>query len=1368
MSGLRFLSFFAGLFLGFIFPTVLYGKNPRVGGHFVNYQQHRISNYGLSDGMLSNNVLSVEQDKYGFMWIATSEGLMRYNGQDFVSFTKGTTNVSLSHNYAQYLISTRTGNVWIATSDGLNIYDYRGDSIVVIKEDGSGKGIASNDIICFSETSDGVWVASYDKGIDFYSYETKSFSTLALPAMITNDYITSLYADTVGNLWIGTLSQGLYCYSLKTKSTHYFKMPRVQAIQQDSYGTIWIAAEKLYYIQAGTNTLGNVFIPTTHTSYMGITRIREDNRKMLWVGGVLSLGYLDLEAFHECGQVDYVEIRQQGKYFGEPFRAVNCITIDRDDNIWVGTYGDGVYMIHNHKDKFRTLEHNVLDGTSLSGYKISGICESGGRLYVTMDGAGIDLLDEQMKKSTNYAIGRPNSAGLRNNNIQVVFVDSEQNLWCGNYGISVLYKGSGSFRSYLHNPLQPDKSLLSNTVQALAESADKSIWIGTDVGLTRYRDGKFSNEFYHTIGRRIDTRSIVVVGDYVWLGTYGDGIISLHIPTGKIESFSNNDNLTLNYIHEIKQHGDTLCATTQGGGLILFSLGRKKVIGMLTEANGLQSNYVQTIEFDKGGKIWMATNQGISYISPAGKVRHFDLKDGVLEDGFSCAYKTVDEDGVETIYFGGSQGINYFNPADLPQYTQNTEIRFCELRIDNQVVRPNLLVNGRTPLHENIILAQEIELSNKESFFSIGFAYLDYNNSQHTSYAYKLENFDTDWNDIGKQHEISFRNLPPGKYTLAVKASHITNGAQQQIARMDIIIHPPFYMTPVAYCFYVVFFLLMWYGIWRLSTIKMRARHRINMEKSERLKEEEIHQAKLRFFTNISHELRTPLTLIIGPLESLKLKYPSLSNELQAVSQNARKLLRLVNQLLDFRKIELKKMNLKISYASMTDQIEKAIAEFDYLRIEKNITLSFTSSPLKIVGWYDADFLEKIISNLISNAYKFTPQRGEISIEVSAKDKNGFEWVQLKIQDNGIGIDRKDVDLIFERFYQADTNTEGRGSGIGLNLVKSLVDLHKGTINVNSVLGKGTCFIIEIPIDKNFYDDSELVVPVPVEGSWAQTGVDVPAENPPELAAAQETQANSSIPKEQINILVVDDEIGICEYIKSLLPSYHVIFASNGKEALSILNQQDFDIVISDVMMPEMDGITLCEKIKKNIETSHIPVILLTAKSSIESKIEGLRTGADSYIAKPFHPQHLQIRVEKLIESRAMFKQKFGKTFSVEVEHNDKPSFDEVLLGRIIKYIDKHKSEPELNGDQIAQKLNISRMTLHRKLKLLTGQTTSQLIRGMRLKEAAYQIENTTKNISDICYEVGCNSPSYFTACFVEQYGMTPTEYLKMKRNRHV
>lgn len=1341
-----------------------------VSAQRVDYREHRMEQFDISNGISSNNILNIEQDQYGFIWVATAEGLNRFDGRNFVPFTKGKTNISLSNNYAQYLKSATDGNVWIATSYGLDIYDYKGDSIRVILDNSFDNSISSNDIICFAETKEGMWIATYDKGINFYDYKSRAFSKLDLPDIFRTIYITYIHADRNDNLWIGTLSNGLYCYSLKNKSLSYFQTPRVQEIIQDSYGTVWIAADSLYYFDHHTQTLKTLTLEGL-TMPLHVTRIEEDDVGLMWLGGIVGLGYFNLRDYYFYKKAVFTEVKQKGKNFDASFRAVNCIKMDRDNNIWVGTFGDGVYMINGSKYKFVHLERNILDNSSLSSNKIGGgmtYDEKERFFYIATDGAGIDVLNSDMKRIDNYALGKANSKGLNSNNLFSILHTTNGDLWCSSFGINVLRKGSRTFESYYHDAKKPGESILSNTVNAFAETRDKSIWICTDMGVTRYKDGKFSNEFYKLMNRRIDVRAIAVVDDYIWLGTYGDGIISYHIPTEKIDFYFNHEDLTQNYIRTIKRSGDTLCVATQGAGIRLFSLKEKQFFKSLNEESGLKSNYIQAIEFDSYGRIWVASNQGISYIAK-NKIRHFDSKDGIQKNEFFNSFKTVSDNGSETIFFCGNDGINYFNPNDLPQYKRTSKVLFSSLKIYNQVVRPDRQTRQKNPLSENIIMTKKIELNNNQSFFSIGFINIDYNYTQHMRYSYMLKGFDTEWNDIGQQQEVSFRNLPAGKYVLLVKASNFDDDWNDNVSEMEIVIHPPFWRTPFAYFIYFVLFCLLLYVILKLSTIKMQAQHKINLEKSERQKDEEVHQAKLRFFTNISHELRTPLTLIIGPLESMKQKYPALAGEISVISQNAQKLLSLVNQLLDFRKSEMKEMKLKVKYAYLTDQIHKIIASFDGLRIEKRMNLSMVSSPLELYGWYDTDFVEKIMFNLLSNAYKFTPEEGNIVVELLGIEKEGVGWAQIKVTDSGIGIDNKETDLIFKRFYQSEkSSTSKKGSGIGLNLVKNLVDLHHGNISVSSVLNKGACFTVEIPIDKDYYNANEIAIALPSSTNAEQPEVstdDLPTETEVVGKSAELQKTN----KEKINILVVDDEIGICEYIKQVLPQeYHVIFASNGKEALSILSQQDFDIVISDVMMPEMDGITLCDSIKKNIETSHIPVIMLTAKSSIESKLEGLKTGADSYISKPFHPEHLQIRVEKLIESRKMFKNKFGKTFSFEMEHNENPSFDDLLLEKILKYINKNISKPELNGDKIAKDLSISRMTLHRKLKLLTGQTTSELIRGIRLKEAAYQIENTTKNISDICYEVGFNSPSYFTACFAEQYGMTPTEYLKTKRNKTI
>lgn len=1325
---------------------LLFVNNNILFSQEVDYRNHRIEQFDISSGMPSNNVLSVSQDQYGFLWIGTAVGLSRFDGKKFVSYQQGTTNRSLSHNYAQNLLTASDGNIWTATSRGLNIYDYQGDSIRVILND-LGYDISSNDIISFSEVENGIWIATYDKGIDFYDYKSNTFSKPSLPDIFNQIFITYVLADNVGNLWVGTLSNGLYCYSLDSKKTRHYQISRVQQIVQDSKGTVWAVTDRLYYFDQKTMSLKSPDIKGLDSS-MRTKRIYEDKNGLLWVGFVNGLGYFNLDNYYLTEKALFTEVRQRGENYDMPFREVNSIMMDRDSNIWIGTFGDGIFMIHNKQDKFSHITHNYLDKTSLSNSKILSIASNNkGRFYISTNGSGIDVLDEDFKKIDNYKVDQNNSKGLISNYIPNIFQDSNDNLWCGGYGISLLKSDTKTFEQFYYDNQNPQNSLLSNIVRTFAESPDQSVWIGTDKGISRYKNGNITNDFYNHIGRRIDVRSIIIVDDFLWIGTYGDGIISYHTKTGAVETYFDHENKPSNYVRSMKLKGDSLYIATQGGGIKLFSLVDKDFKKTYTIDDGLKNNYPQAIEIDKSGKIWFASNQGICCIDND-KIRYFDSKDGVQKNEFFNSFKTIDKNGVENFMFCGNDGINYFNPDDLPQYLKSNRIIFNLLKIYNEPIHPNQKNNGKILLSKNIIETEKIELSHKQSFFTIGFVNIDYNYSQFIQYQYMLKGFDTTWNNIEHQEEISFRNLPPGKYQLLVKVVEFDNIANDNIAELEIVIHPPLWKTPFAFVIYSALIILLFFLIWRIATIKVRAQNKIKLEKSERQKEEEIHQTKLNFFTNISHEIRTPLTLIIGPLEIMKVKYPSLIDEISIISQNANKLLTLVNQLLDFRKSEMNEMHLKVRNSSLTEQIYKIISSFDGLRIEKQMKLSVVSSPLKINGYYDTDFIDKIMYNLLSNAFKFTPANGKITVEILEKLINKERWAEIIVKDSGNGIDANDIKLIFNRFHQSKKSENNKGTGIGLNLVKSLVELHHGKISVNSTEGVGTTFKIDIPIDDAFYAENEK----------EKTVSDV--ENVKDVIESTIT-VTENINKNNLKILVVDDEPDICKYVTQILYDYNITSVSNGKEALSILTQQDFDLVISDVMMPEMDGTTLCEKIKKNIETSHIPVILLTAKSSIESKIEGLKSGADSYISKPFHPEHLRVRVEKLLESREIFKNKFSKTLSFNLEHNESPSVDDLLLEKILKYINTNISNSELNSEKLAKEMGVSRMTLHRKLKLLTGQTTNELIRGIRLKEAAYQIENSTKNISDICYEVGFNSPSYFTSCFSEQYGMTPTEYQK-------
>jgi len=1316
----------------------------------IDYRLHRIDKFDLSAGISTNNIWDIKQDKYGFIWIATTEGINMFNGKEFIKYQKGTGKMCLSNNNSQDLLMTSDNSVWIATSQGLNIYNYQADSIQIIRKN-SENNLSSNDIMCFSPNSRGIWIATYDKGVNFYNFDTKKFEQLKLPPNVPCKYITSLLHDKYNNLWIGTLSDNLICYSLQNKSVRIFNMPRVEDIYQDSIGNVWIAAANLYNYNSKASKLNIVNILGINPNNRA-RRLTQDNNGFLWVGFSECLGYFLLKDYYKGqNRIQLTEVKQTGDDWGTSFSQITSILADADNNIWIGTYGDGVYFLHGQKNKFIHISNNLKDPYSISGNNIKSISiAKNGRLYVGIAGKGIDELNNKFFKTRTITKQNLGKSGISSNLINCVYPDSKGNIWIGSNGLDKMSGNATAVTRF-------EYSFLTNT-HAVCEDKYGAVWIGSENGLTRFFNNKFDDSFNKLVKQRIDVRALLIHNDIIWIGTYGNGLLSYNPINGKIINFENTD-LTQNFISSIRAKGDNLYIATLGGGIRQFSFSKKKYINDYNQSNGLRSDFVQAIEIDSKDRLWMASNVGISCIEN-GKIRHFDEKDGIIRNEFSTSIRFLDENKTEHIAFGGNKGIFHFNPNDLPVYRKEYKVFFSSLKIFNQKVYPNDDINGGNPLTSNIINTNKIALSYKQSYFSLGVICTNFNHINNIIYSYKLKGIDNEWNRIGQDQEISFRNLKAGKYTLLAKASSSDDIWNSNIAELEIVVKPPFWLTGWAYLLYILIIGIILYYLWLASTIKLRAQHQINLEKSERQKEEEIYQAKLRFFTNISHELRTPLTLIIGPVKNLFKSHPEITDQLTLIDKNAKKLLSLVNQLLDFRKTETGNMKLNVTYNNLSQQINNIISSFDSMKQEKKMIVSLQNSVINLFGWYDADFIDKIMFNLLSNAYKFTPENGHISVEIRNIEKENIAWASISVKDTGIGIKTQDLSLIFDRFYQSKSEYPNQmGTGIGLHLVKNLIDIHSGNISVNSFVGKGSVFTFEIPLDKSKYTNSTDV---------NEDKTDLIEDEGFELGFEETQIENHDISKStKTTILVVDDEEDICKLIKQTLPEdYRVFIALNGEDALSILKKEDCDLVISDIMMPVMDGVTLCTNIKTNIETSHIPVILLTAKSAIEDKIEGLKSGADSYISKPFHPEHLLVRIEKLIESRKMFKSKFSKNISIDLDHIENPSFDDIFLKKLFNYINQNIQEADMTGDQISSALNMSRMTLHRKVKQLTGQSIMELIKSVRLKEAAYQLENTNKNISDVCYEVGFNSPSYFTICFQSQYGITPTDY--QKKNRKV
>ncbi len=1115
----------------------------------VDYSKNEIFHFSITDGMISNDVLSITQDDYGFIWIGTAFGTNCYQGCKFRSFKFGKGSQYLSHNYAQDLFKDKDGNIWIATSNGLNRYMIQSDSIVVNMKETSKGHLSSNDIVHFAKDlfNKGVWIATYDKGVNFYNYETQQFNPFTLPKDLKFKNLISIFEDSQMNLWLGTLQNGLFRYSIKNKSWEHFNTPRVDQITADSKGNIWFAADKIFVYNLKTKKFKKVSF--SNRSYWKCSRIFADNGGHLWFGCFDLLGYIDLGTFKWDKNLFINEIKLKGDNWGKSFSMVDALLVDKDKNVWVGTYGDGIYMIKGKENQFTLLTHNWPNARQLTSNNVTcSVRNHRGDLFVGFSNSGIDVLDRDL--NVKYNMNSDN--GLTTNYILDLYNDSHDNLWIISQWEGIDIKPASN-KSFKH--LSAANGLPSNIVHCVKESDDGKMYIATEEGLCYWQNGKINTDFIRLVKYRYDIRSIDFKDSKIWMGTYGDGIICYDRNSHKVTSYLNKDTDT-KYIHKIIIKKDNIYMSTRGKGILLFSISQKKVLKRIDPY--LDNYFYPTFELDSANNILAASEKGILYLKKKNTVL-FNMKNNVQENQFKGSYAYKEPDGNITFYFSGYNGLNILHSNKLDMKAPEIPVYFTSLKINGQEIRPGQSLNGVTknnPLKDNMMLTREIELAYNQSNFTITFSSPVYNQKEAFNYYYYLEGSDNHWMDVGKEPEVTFRNLAPGAYVLKVKEKN-----SSIYSELKIIIIPPFWDTDWAHVVYFILFIGILYSAWRISTIKMRADHKLKLEKTERQKDEEIYKARLQFFTNISHELRTPLALIISPLESMDQKsYPDISNTLDLITRNAKKLMLLINQLLDFRKAEMGQMKLKVRYGNLSQHLQNISTAFEGLRVERHFIMKFSSSPINVKGYYDSDFIEKTLFNLLSNAYKFTGDGGTISVILEQKTIEYKIWATIKVVDNGCGIPQKDIQNIFKRFYQSDNSEQTKlGTGIGLHLVKNLIDLHHGNIEAENNVGNGATFIISIPLEESFYNDKELEMPRTEEKE-------------DEDIQGKIVNKNSPVPNDSICILVVDDEQDMCEYIKGLLSTkYKVLTANNGKNALYILKQEECHIVISDIMMPGID-----------------------------------------------------------------------------------------------------------------------------------------------------------------------------------------------------
>ena len=1332
---------------------------------FNTIAQLRFERIGNQQGLSQSTVLKIFQDKKGFIWFATRDGLNKYDGYNFTVYRHVSNNPnSISSSNITCISEDINENLWIGTADGgINKLGKETGKFTHFKLTDNKSDIAKIDVSSIIVTKDNqILVATYRSGLLKIDGNTDSVSwkIFETNTISTND-VSQIYQDKHENLLLGgpygnltQVSKNGKINAFKIVNNLNPKRNQVTCFFEDLEGNILVGTRGngLYKIDLITRKISQILYRSDLIDRDNlITSLAYDHEGTLWVGtdsGVILIKNKDFA--HPI----HLEANPDSDT-GLSSHAIHSLKVDRDDNVWIGTWEAGLNVHFRNRNKFLLYRHKTNTEQSLLRDKITTIaCEDNNRVWIGSN-SGLTLLDRKANFYKHFIINPSTSSILNNNDINFLHFDNDGDLLVSTWGagLRILKKGSNNLKNYLY-----DNGKFTPYFTCIQSSKfSNKIWVGTqELGLLSF--DKLTGKFTPIV--ELNKRGILleihinsILEDYkgdLWIGSYNNGTFKYNPKTHQISHFIQSDkkgSIKGNHIFQIFE--DTkkrIWIATNGGGLCLYQP-KTNTFKTWTTEDGLPNNTIKGILEDKHQNLWLASNEGLSqFLIKSNSFKNYTQADGLQGSEFlinACAKNKAGE-----MFFGGTGGMNVFNPDSLAENNKVPPVYITGLRLFN---KPVTIEQKNSPLQKNILATDELTFESNQNVFSLEFTALDFESLKNNQYAYLLEGFDKDWQYLGTQRMASYTNLNAGEYTFRVKASNNDGVWNPQQATMKIIILPPWYKSWWIFWIYGGLIIGSIYVFRKVIQVRERFRLDIKIQELDRL--------KTNFFTNISHEFRTPLTLIISPLE----KYLSENNDspnpqrkrAESIYRNAKQLQKLINQLLDLSKLEAGRLFPEITQSDMIEFTEKVTNSFQDLAEQKNISLQFITNEKQLMAYFDSDILEKILTNLLSNAFKFSNDGGKIMVSIAIKPSDN-QKVIIKVSDNGIGIAQENLSNIFNRFYQVQDNNQPHviGTGVGLSLCKELAELHRGEILANSKLGEGTTFSVYLPITKDAFDSQ-----------WIREGEILTNNQKNEIKQpiqAIDNQSNSIVDKDKPVILIAEDNEDLRLYIKEIfIENFQILEAENGKYALELAQKNLPDLIISDWMMPQMTGVELCEVIKTNTNTSHIPVIILTSKSSNESKLTGLTTGADDYITKPFNASLLEIRVKNILENRRRLRELFINSPKIKTKEIALNSSDEHFLERAIKIVENNIRNVNLDITFLEDELKMSNMQLYRKLKSLTNLSGIEFIKNIRLKKAIQLLESENYNVAEIAYKVGFNDPSYFSRIFKKQYGKTPSEYIE-------
>ena len=1305
-------------------------------------QQTYYTNYTMNNGLSANRVYSILQDSKGFMWFGTDDGLSRFDGLNFKNYYLSDYIDATTSNSVRKLFIDKHEKLWIGLDNGLVVFDPRTEEFRrFTASTATGETIDSYVSDIMEDKEGELWIATYGKGL--YRYTKGEKDTLLVyknnqknSNSIVQDLIMTIAADQQGTIWIGSYSEGISCFNKENSQFTSYKQSSesgglsdnyIQKIYVDALGNLWIGTFQngIDRFNYANRTFVNYRYNKPGNRLYHIHDLKENAEGELLIASDNGLFFLQTKTGHITDLHD--SAYKQG--YNAP-KFVYSVFLDKEQSVWLGTYHDGV----NFYSLFQNNFSHYSCGVDASIGKVVNVIEPSlsDNYWIGTDNNGIFKFESGTGQVAGFRTARDIGESYYCIH-DMLEVDNQLFVATYGRGLEVINLKTGRVTQYLHNS-HDSLSLPSSRIYKIYKASNDRMYLGTSNGLCFF--DQIKNQFFSIHG--IQGRITAIVEDRfgkLWVGTSTEGLYKYDLQTEEIVSYTQSDalnSLTKNVITTLAIDGKgRLWIGTHGQGLCLYNYASNdfKRYDKLPLPNMIIASITP-----QGACLWLGTNKGLAVFDPEQEtVKVYSQSNGLYNEQFTPNANYMGEDG--RFFLGSADGFYSFYSQNIKENTYDPSIVLTQMRIMGNETLPG----KDSPLKESIIFTKEITLDHTQNFIGFDFASLSYVAPQQLAYKYLLEGVDQEWQYAkGHNNQMSYANLPSGKYQLKVVGTNSDQLWSSKELSLMINVLPPFYKTPLAYLLYLLFFLFILFILSREYMQMIDKRHRRRLQALDQEQEIKLYNAKIDFFTHVAHEIRTPLSLISGPLEQLTRNKEADSERcgyLAMIEANYQRLYALITQLLDFRKVDTGLYNATYNTYLIRSLLSKVTDLFKYTAQQNGLVINTAKVSPDLMIYTDEEAFVKIMTNLVSNAVKYAQH----SIDIEALQID--QMIRVAVTDDGPGIIDSEKEKIFEAFYQINSETADskNGIGIGLNMTRSLVHLLHGSIIAKDREDKKSGVSIEVLL--------------PVTNKEANTQ---------ELVEASTTDRSYTI-------LVVDDNLEILNFISMFLSdTYRVVVAQSGSEALDVIQNQAIDLIVSDVVMSYMSGFDLCRQLKKNDQLSNIPIILLTAKTDTESKIEGLACGADAYIEKPFSSMYLLAQIENLLKKKECVQSLYATKPFADLHIAVQNKQDEEFISKCRDFVLKNIGEPEFSINKLAEEMSISRTSLFAKIKEIMGITPNEFIKLIRLKRACELMVEGNYRITEIVFLVGFSSSSYFAKCFHKQFGILPTDFIKQLNDKNI